>query len=42
MQVPERARHLIEEDILDPLVNSVEGRVKAVIEADGWYLKYRK
>ena len=37
-----RARDPIEEDILDPQLNSVEGRVKAVIEADGWYLKYRK
>ena len=31
---------MIPDDILDKLVGSMERRVKAVIEVDGWYTKY--
>ena len=36
----EQAWHLIEEDILDQLVDSMQRRVEAVIKAEGWYTKY--
>ncbi len=36
----EQAWHLIEDDILNDLVESMERRVQAVIKAEGWYTKY--
>ena len=36
----EQAWHLIEEDILDDLVGSMQRRVQAVIKIEGWYTKY--
>ena len=36
----ERAWTMIESEIMDDLVRSMERRVKAVIAADGWYTKY--
>ena len=36
----EQAWHMIEEDILDDLVGSMQRRVQAVIKAEGWYTKY--
>ena len=35
-----RAWTMIEPEIMDGLVRSMESRVKAVIAADGWYTKY--
>ena len=36
----EQAWVRIESKIIEDLVRSIERRVKAVIEADGWYSKY--
>ena len=36
----EKAWHLIDENILDDLVGSMQRRVQAVIEAERWYTKY--
>ncbi len=36
----EVAWHLVNDDILQSLVDSMERRVEAVIKAEGWYTKY--